>query len=405
MKKLLGIVVLGLLWCNVSVAGEMNVFKKKIKLPEDVAQGYENSWRFCCDFDKKTRLTPDHAFKIVNKSDDHPVRLGEQSIRFEVRRGDCGVSPGGYDDCAIKDSNTGMTSERHELGMDRDLTSLKGVTWHTYSLFLPKDFPRFGYSHVTMGQFHSDGDGSPAFNWNISSNGGYEVQRRTACNLSKGQYKKLVGKKKPKGCSDSWSSNNQQTLIHQEYLLGKWNDIVFNTKWSLKQDGYLKMWINGRLVYHYIGSNLTPREKEGFQFGIYRGFLPTSPKVTTHVAYYDEIRYAKKSCEKLKLEDLGYSCEELEKQTIKKIDFIQQKFDTEIASLTKEERYVKTLTDRISKKIIITNSLSEDKGKKVIAWVNKELKKWAKVDDEINTIEGRKKKIKSLTKKGIKKFK
>ena len=95
MKKFLGILVLGLLWCNVSVAGEMNVFKKKIKLPEDVAQGYENSWRFCCDFDKKTRLTPDHAFKIVNKSDGHPVRLGEQSIRFEVRRGDCGVSPGG----------------------------------------------------------------------------------------------------------------------------------------------------------------------------------------------------------------------------------------------------------------------------------------------------------------------
>ena len=45
-------------------------------------------------------------------------------------------------------------------------------------------------------------------------------------------------------------------------------------------------------------------------------------------------------------------------------------------------------------------------GKKVIAWVNKELKKWAKDEyDEINTIEGRKKKIQSLTKKGIKKFK
>jgi hypothetical protein len=102
---------------------------------------------------------------------------------------------------------------------------------------------------------------------------------------------------------------------------------------------------------------------------------------------------------------LGYSCEELEKQTIKKIDFIQQKFDTEIASLTKEERYVKTLTDRISKKIISANFLSEDKGKKVIAWVNKDLKKWTKDDDdEINTIEGRKKKIQSLTKKGIKKF-
>ena len=39
-------------------------------------------------FDHKTRLTPDYAFKIVNKSDDHPVRFGKQSIRQQIRRGD-----------------------------------------------------------------------------------------------------------------------------------------------------------------------------------------------------------------------------------------------------------------------------------------------------------------------------
>ena len=385
MKKFIFLFLL--IFCMNVFAGEMNVFKKKIKLPKDVTQGYKNAWKFCCDYDVKTRLTPDYAFKVVNESEGHPVRFGEQAIRFEVRRGDCGVSPGGYNDCEA-------ASERHELRAQEN--SLKGVTWHTFSLFLPNDFPIDGFDWNAMGQFHSDGDGLPAFNWNGEPNG-YELQRRTSCNLPKNKNKK---------CSTRNLGNHYQTLIQREDLLGKWYDHIFNVKWSLKQDGYLKHWINGKLIYHYQGSNLTPREKEGFQFGIYRGFLPTSPKVTTHVAYYDEIRYAKKSCEKLKLEDLGYSCEELEKQTIKKIDFIQQKFDTEIASLTKEERYVKTLTDRISKKIISANSLSEDKGKKVIAWVNKELKKWAKDDDdEINTIEGRKKKIQSLTKKGIKKFK
>ena len=66
MKKLLGILVLGLVltFSSNGISGEMNVFKKKIKLPEDVAQGYKNSWRFCCDFDRKTRLTPDYAFEI-----------------------------------------------------------------------------------------------------------------------------------------------------------------------------------------------------------------------------------------------------------------------------------------------------------------------------------------------------
>ena len=70
--------------------------------------------------------------------------------------------------------------------------------------------------------------------------------------------------------------------------------MVFNVKWSLKQNGYFKQWINGKLVYHYQGSNLTPGEKEGFNFGIYREPKKNAPKEVTQVAYYDEIRYAKK---------------------------------------------------------------------------------------------------------------
>ena len=73
-----------------------------------------------------------------------------------------------------------------------------------------------------------------------------------------------------------------------------------------------------------------------------------------------------------------------------------------IENLTSNNNLISSNT----KKIISTNSLSEEKAKKVIPWVNKALVKWSKEDsDEINTIEGRKKKIKSLTKKGIKKFK
>ena len=66
-------------------------------------------------------------------------RLGKQSIRFELRRGDCGIDEGGYNDCTIWDEKTGHTSERHELG-SKDKFPSKGVTWHTYSIFLTKDF-------------------------------------------------------------------------------------------------------------------------------------------------------------------------------------------------------------------------------------------------------------------------
>ena len=41
------------------------------------------------------------------------------------------------------------------------------------------------------------------------------------------------------------------------------------------------------------------------------GLMPSTN--LSQIAYYDEIRYAK-SCKKLKIKDLGYSCEEIESQ-------------------------------------------------------------------------------------------
>ena len=173
--------VLGLLFCSNSFAGEMNLWKKNIKLPEDVFWGHKKGWTFTANFDRKTRLTPDYAFKIVDKSDGHPVRLGEKSIRFEVRRGDCGVTPGGYDDCTIWNKNTGMYSERHELESEQKLT---GITWHTFSLFLTEDFPIEGhrYEHISLGQFHGYPNSNPSFKWDVDR-GAYEIRRRTACHL------------------------------------------------------------------------------------------------------------------------------------------------------------------------------------------------------------------------------
>ena len=327
MKKLLGILVLGLVltFSSNGISGEMNVFKKKIKLPKDIAQGYKNVWNFCCNFDPETRLTPDHAFKFVNKTEGHPVRLGEQSIRFELRRGDCGVSSGGYDDCAIK-SSSGMTSERHELLLDPDVSPFKKITWNTYSIFLTEDFPLYGFAHITMGQLHGDGDGAVGFQWDIGVGGGYVVNRRTGCFLPKNKNKK---------CSISNPENNTQQVIPKDKLLGKWHDIVLNVNWTKKQNGYLKQWINGKLVYHYQGNTDTPREKEQFQMGIYRGPLPSTPKNLTQIAYFDQVRFAK-SCEKLKLEDLGYSCEELESQKILTIDTIEA-FDNYVAVIKNKD--------------------------------------------------------------------
>jgi hypothetical protein len=177
-----------------------------------------------------------------------------------------------------------------------------------------------------MGQLHGDGDGAVGFQWDIGVGGGYVVNRRTGCFLPKNKNKK---------CSISNPENNTQQVIPKDKLLGKWHDIVLNVNWTKKQNGYLKQWINGKLVYHYQGNTDTPGEKEQFQMGIYRGPLPSTPKNLTQIAYFDQVRFAK-SCEKLKLEDLGYSCEELESQKILTIDTIEA-FDNYVAVIKNKD--------------------------------------------------------------------
>ena len=50
--------------------------------------------------------------------------------------------------------------------------------------------------------------------------------------------------------------------------------------------------------------------------------MPETPKDSTHIVYYDEIRFSKKGCKDLKLDNLGYSCDKLESLEISKIDTI-----------------------------------------------------------------------------------
>ena len=63
MKKLLEIVVLGLLWCNVGFAETI------VQLPKDTASGYKKLFKSLTG-----KYYKDYGIQIVNKKDGHPVR-------------------------------------------------------------------------------------------------------------------------------------------------------------------------------------------------------------------------------------------------------------------------------------------------------------------------------------------
>ena len=156
MKKLLGIVVLGLLICENVFAGVEEVLKE-IKKNKDIVQGFDKVKEF--DTWNEWRVTPkailksdkskrQHIVKIVNKSDNHPVRFGKQSLRFEVRNGD------GWGWDARNDR------ERSELLI---CCVNKKTTWTAWSLYLPNDYEKIFPAKTMLAQFHNDADNPPAF--------------------------------------------------------------------------------------------------------------------------------------------------------------------------------------------------------------------------------------------------
>ena len=229
MKKLSLYIFLGLLCCNYSFAETI------VKLPKDTASGYKKLFKSLTG-----KYYKDHGIQIVNKKDGHPVRAGEQSIRFEVRSGDCGKDKqGGWSDCK-------NDRERHELsgGKKEDKMS-KGEYWFSWSIYFPKDHQNLYPLSNNYGQFHQQGDAPPVFMFKEGSYG-YSVVRT----IGDDDYdeRKLVGKNK---------------------MPGNWFDILINAKWSKKKDGFFKVWVNNDLKYDYKGPTKTVQYVYQ-KFGIYR---------------------------------------------------------------------------------------------------------------------------------------
>ena len=226
MKKLLSILVLGLLLCDVGLA------KTLVKLPKDTSSGFKKVHKSLTG-----KYYKDYGMQVVDKKDGHPVRAGEQSIRFEVRDGDCGNDPDGWSDCK-------GDRERHELSVagKKDLMS-KGEYWFSWSLFFPKDHQNLWPLSNNYGQFHQK-KGEPVFMFK-ELRGGYSLVRT----IGDVDY-------------------DERRLIRNDDMSGKWHDILINAKWSKKDDGFFKVWVNDKLKYDYKGPTKTKKyvyEK----FGIY----------------------------------------------------------------------------------------------------------------------------------------
>jgi len=204
----------------------------------------------------------DYGMTVVSNKEGYPTRLGETSMRFEVRAGDCG-SDSGWSDCA-------NDRERHEM---TSKPNVNGTSWHSWSIFLPEDYPIVYPTMVNLGQFHQHGGHVV---WMFQNRrGGLMVDNQT------------IG-----------STLHMKRILTDDEMRGKWCDILVHARWTSDPDkGFFDVYVNGEPTprYEWRGKTQTAGKQVYHKFGIYRSWISRykamfdGDDVPTQVVYFDDV--------------------------------------------------------------------------------------------------------------------
>ena len=181
--------------------------------------------------------------------------------KFEVRPGDCAVDVG-WSDCA-------NDRERSELKS----AVVSGEMWAAWSIFLPADYPVIYPVKTALGQFHRR-QGHVVWMFQ-NQQGGYYVDNQAFGFTT--ELKKIL-------------TDNQ--------MRARWNHILVHVKWSHKNDGFFKVYVNGsdKASYSYSGATKSANNQVYFKYGVYRSFMSRrSGPEPTQIVYYDDV-IAARSC-------------------------------------------------------------------------------------------------------------
>lgn len=181
---------------------------------------------------------------------------------FEVRPGDCFWDR--------KWSDCDNDRERSELSHNRHKPSLGHTYWYGWHLYIPEDYPNIYPVTPNLGQFHQkdshviwmfkDIDGSYYLD---DQTGGFTVE--------------------------------EHKLIDESEFRGKWHNIEVQVKWSRQDNGFFRVWVNGKQKVDYTGQTMTA-ETVRFKYGVYRSFLERYKEengvdeVPTQKAYFSNVK-------------------------------------------------------------------------------------------------------------------
>jgi len=190
---------------------------------------------------KATSHKQKYSWQLVKSKDGHPVRSGNKSWRFEVRSGDCGKDASGHNDCkANRQRSEAQTKEYQKRNKEY---------WYSVSIYLPDNYTSAAPVKTVFTQIYEKG-WKPILMITDRENKWLEVGR-----MWSGEY---VEMKKGIKIND---------------MKGKWTDILINVSYSRKEDGFMKVWINNKLILESLNiKTFTPYTNKGakLEWGIYQ---------------------------------------------------------------------------------------------------------------------------------------
>ena len=206
---------------------------------------------------KRSLNNKSHGYSIVeDPTKSAPVKMVEV---FEVRPGDC-TGDEKWNDCE-KDR------ERSELYGNND-NYPGNEYWYGWFIYFPEDYPNVYPTKTALGQFHQK---KGKVIWMFQHN-------QTGYHLD-----------------DQARGSKYYKLIDESELRGKWHRIEVQVLWSIKKEGYFRVWANGVQKVDYSGPTMTARQAF-FKYGVYRSFMSryknrfNVDQVPTQKVYFANVR-------------------------------------------------------------------------------------------------------------------
>ena len=255
----------------------------------------------------KRLLSPaPHNFQRGRRAIGDPVRRGDYSERFELRDGDC------------DGANCGVPRARAEIQLDAEAHPVKfgEDVWYGYS-FLNATVPSFERENslrLVFGQWTMGGTNKPIIRFIQLGRGesAFTECDPRICNTRDRSNGDLVVQLEDIAKAQNWGDRQNDgyvcRLFDLEKSRGQWMDIMMNTNFSAGQDGYLRIWVNQKLVCNYTGPLVSPAslaagEGPRHRRGVYSSWTKrwqktqgarTKPRM---IVYYDEFRIGKQMSE------------------------------------------------------------------------------------------------------------